>query len=81
MRSNLHLVEDEADIVLERQRKKNEALAQRLFGKNRRASAPGGGVSNRKNGVVPGSLASRVGPVGVTKVGSETKVQAKSDFQ
>ncbi len=81
MRPNLHLVEGEADILLERQRKKNEVLAQKIFGKNRRASAPGGGVNNRKNGVVPGSLASRVGPVGVTKVGLETKVEAKSDVQ
>jgi len=46
----------------DRQRRKNEALAQQIFGKNRRASTPSNGV--RKPGTGP-SLASRVG---ITKV-------------
>ena len=42
----------------DRQRRKNEALAQQIFGKDRRASTPSNGV--RKPGTGP-SLASRVG--------------------
>ena len=42
----------------DRQRRKNEALAQQIFGKNRKASTPSIGV--RKPGTGP-SLASRVG--------------------
>lgn len=48
----------------DRQRRKNEALAQQIFGKNRRASTPSNGV--RKPGTGQ-SLASRVG---ITKVGT-----------
>ena len=44
----------------DRQRRKNEALAQEIFSKGRRSNAPGAGVSNRKPGTGP-SLASRVG--------------------
>lgn len=49
----------------DRQRRKNEALAQQIFGKNRRASTPSDGV--RKAGTGP-SLASRVGIVKVRQV-------------
>ncbi|TVY83445.1 putative RNA-binding protein [Lachnellula suecica] len=47
-------------INADRQRRKNEALAQEVFGKHRRASAPGAGVGNRRQTAVP-SLASRIG--------------------
>ncbi|RDL35236.1 RNA-binding, RBD [Venustampulla echinocandica] len=43
-----------------RQKRKNEALAEQIFSKNRRASAPGAGVASRKPTAVP-SLASRIG--------------------
>ena len=46
--------------VPDRQRRKNEALAQEIFSKSRRSSAQGAGVINRKPGTGP-SLASRVG--------------------
>jgi hypothetical protein len=46
-----------------RQKRKNEQLAQDIFGKNRRQSAPAAG--NTKKAPIGGSLASRVG---VTKV-------------
>jgi hypothetical protein len=49
-----------ADVLTDRQRRKNEALAEEIFSKGRRQSAPGAGVSNRKPGTGP-SLASRVG--------------------
>lgn len=51
---------------IDRQRRKNEALAQQIFGKNRRASAPGAG-NKAKSGSVP-SLASRIGVAGISKV-------------
>ena len=44
----------------DRQRRRNEALANEIFGKGRRASAPGPGVGNRKTPSGP-SLASRIG--------------------
>lgn len=47
-----------------RQKRKNEQLAQDIFGKNRRQSAPAAG-NTKKTGPIGGSLASRVG---VTKV-------------
>jgi hypothetical protein len=47
-----------------RQKRKNEQLAQDIFGKNRRQSAPAAG--NTKKAPIGGSLASRVG---VNKVG------------
>lgn len=49
-------------IKTDRERKKNEALAQKVFGKGRRNSAPGAAASggNRRAGAGP-SLASRVG--------------------
>lgn len=47
--------------MIDRERKKNEALAAKVFGKGRRNSAPGGAASgSRKAGGAP-SLASRVG--------------------
>jgi len=49
-----------AIINADRQRRKNEALAQEIFSKGRRSSAPGAGMINRKPGTGP-SLASRVG--------------------
>lgn len=55
-----------ADNIIDRQRRKNESLAQQIFGKNRRASAPGAGIK-AKSGPVP-SLASRIGVAGITKV-------------
>lgn len=56
-----------ADSSPDRQRRKNAALAQEIFGKNRRQSAPGAGVAKAKSGAVP-SLASRIGAAGITKV-------------
>ena len=55
-------VEFNAIINADRQRRKNEALAKEIFGKDRRSSAPGAGagVANRKPGTGP-SLASRIG--------------------
>ena len=52
---------------VDRQRRKNEALAQEVFSKGRRSSAPGAGMNNRKPGTGP-SLASRIGVAGVAKV-------------
>lgn len=45
-------------MLVDRLRRKNEALAQEIFGKGRRASTPSNG--NRKSGNGP-SLASRIG--------------------
>jgi hypothetical protein len=47
-------------LPLDRQRRKNEALAQEIFGRGRRASGPAAGQGPRKPGTGP-SLASRVG--------------------
>ncbi|CAL3965860.1 hypothetical protein PZA11_002697 [Diplocarpon coronariae] len=55
-----------AMINADRTRRKNEILAKEIFGKNRRASATGGGMNkgnNNKFGAVP-SLASRIGGSG-----------------
>jgi hypothetical protein len=52
----------------DRLRRKNEAIAQDVFGKNRRSSAPGAGMNNRKSAAAVPSLASRIGTGGVTKV-------------
>ena len=49
-----------ANLLADRKRRKNEALAQEIFSKNRRSSAPGAGIANRKPGAGP-SLASRIG--------------------
>lgn len=48
------------DIRLGRERRKDELLANKFLGKNRRASAPGATNNNRKPGTGP-SLASRMG--------------------
>lgn len=45
---------------LDRLRRKNEALAQEIFGKGRRSSTPSNSNGNRKPGPGP-SLASRIG--------------------
>jgi hypothetical protein len=56
-----------ADIFSDRARRKNEAVAKEIFGKNRRSGAPGAAaVTSRKTGPAP-SLASRIGG-GVAKV-------------
>lgn len=51
------------DNSTDRQRRKNENIAKEVFGKARRASAPGVVANKRKPGVVP-SLASRIGVTG-----------------
>lgn len=58
--SGKRAVDFDTIINANRQRRKHEALAQEIFSKGRRSSAPGAGVSNRKPGTGP-SLASRVG--------------------
>jgi hypothetical protein len=55
-----------ADIPTDRQRRKNEALAQEIFSKGRRQSAPSAGSNSRKPGAGP-SLASRIGVAKVHK--------------
>lgn len=62
-----------AMINADRQRRKNEALAQEIFGKGRRSSAPGVGNANRKPGTGP-SLASRIGN-GITKRSASTSAK------
>jgi hypothetical protein len=57
-----------ANSLPDRQRRKNENLAQEIFGKNRRSSAPGAGMNSRKPSAVVPSLASRIGSPGITKV-------------
>ncbi|KAM3073569.1 hypothetical protein ACMFMF_006774 [Clarireedia jacksonii] len=58
----------------ERERKKNEDIANKFFGKNRRASAPGS-TNNRKRGAAVPSLASRIG--GGKHSGAVTKITAR----
>ncbi|KAG9239327.1 hypothetical protein BJ875DRAFT_187505 [Amylocarpus encephaloides] len=55
-------VDFNAMINKDRQRRKNEALAEEIFGKGRRLSAPGAGMTSRKAAAstIP-SLASRIG--------------------
>ncbi|KAL4913266.1 hypothetical protein BDW62DRAFT_192884 [Aspergillus aurantiobrunneus] len=68
-------------IQASRQKKKNEDLANRILGKNRRASAPGSGPGKAQNATPGGSLASRIG---VTKrsvsanLGSKTSSRASA---
>ncbi|CDM27740.1 hypothetical protein DTO013E5_8452 [Penicillium roqueforti] len=68
----------DAIIQADRQKKKQEDLANKLLGKNRRSSAPGSGsgagkkVQNKSQNTKPGSLASRVG---VTKRSASATVQ------
>jgi hypothetical protein len=52
----------------DRQKRKNEALANEILGKNRRASAPGAGVVSKKQTAASGSLASRIGIAKVRKL-------------
>lgn len=66
-----------AMISADRQRRKNAALAQDIFGKNRRQSAPGAGVSSRKPGAVGSSLASRIGVAGITKRSISTSTRPR----
>ncbi|KAL2834253.1 hypothetical protein BDW59DRAFT_45430 [Aspergillus cavernicola] len=61
-------------IQASRQKKKNEDLANKILGKNRRASAPGSGVGKTQN-VAPGNLASRIG---VTKRSSSANLGSKN---
>ncbi|RQM06469.1 hypothetical protein DH86_00002317, partial [Scytalidium sp. 3C] len=57
----LSCIDHSVNMGKDRQRRKNEALAQEIFSRGRRSSAPGAGVLNsRKPGAGP-SLASRVG--------------------
>ncbi|KAE8451908.1 hypothetical protein EG329_002749 [Mollisiaceae sp. DMI_Dod_QoI] len=60
-----------AMIAADRQRRKNETLAQEIFGKHRRSSAPGAASAKAKFGSVP-SLASRIGVAGITKRSAST---------
>ncbi|KAF9886693.1 hypothetical protein FE257_011207 [Aspergillus nanangensis] len=48
-------------IKADRQKRKNEDLANKILGKNRRASAPGAGTGNKAHNATPKSLASRIG--------------------
>ncbi|KAL2872508.1 uncharacterized protein BJX67DRAFT_339681 [Aspergillus lucknowensis] len=57
-----------------RQKKKNEDLANKILGKNRRASAPGSGAGKPQNATL-GSLASRIG---VTKRSSSASLGSKN---
>lgn len=61
------------DTFADRQRRKNENLAQEIFGKNRRSSAPGAALNNRKSAAAVPSLASRIGSPGITKVNLAVK--------
>ncbi|KAI9700812.1 MAG: hypothetical protein M1836_002181 [Candelina mexicana] len=67
-------------IKADRLRKKNEALASEIFGKGRRASAPGpgAGLPGRKVPSGPASLASRVG---VTKRSASTAPKPKANIE
>lgn len=60
------VVDFNAIVQANRQRRKNQIAAEKIFGKGRRRSAPALGQNNHRQSGVP-SLASRVGPVGVTK--------------
>ncbi|KAI1004676.1 hypothetical protein K3495_g3540 [Podosphaera aphanis] len=60
------VVDFNAIVQADRQRRKNQIAAQKIFGKARRRSAPGAIPQSRRHNAVP-SLASRVGPAGVTK--------------
>ncbi|KAI9844784.1 MAG: hypothetical protein M1838_002040 [Thelocarpon superellum] len=64
-------------IKADRQRRKHEALASEIFGKGRRASAPGSGVGKRKVAALP-TLASRVG---ITKRSVSATPKLKADLE
>ncbi|KAL5366680.1 S-adenosyl-L-methionine-dependent methyltransferase [Aspergillus floccosus] len=61
-------------IQADRQKRKNEELANKLLGKNRRASAPGAGAGKKAQNATPGSLASRIG---VTKRSASASIKSK----
>ncbi|KAL4807248.1 hypothetical protein BDV18DRAFT_137198 [Aspergillus unguis] len=61
-----------------RQKKKHEDLANKLLGKNRRASAPGSGAGKAQNAAPGGSLASRIG---VTKRSSSANLGSKANVR
>ncbi|GAD95944.1 conserved hypothetical protein [Paecilomyces variotii No. 5] len=63
-------------IKADRQKRKNEALANEILGKNRRASAPGAGVASKKQTAASGSLASRIG---VAKRSASTSFKPKQN--
>ncbi|KAE8384826.1 hypothetical protein BDV23DRAFT_166104 [Aspergillus alliaceus] len=48
-------------IKADRQKRKNEELANSILGKNRRTGAPGAGINKAQNAAAQGSLASRIG--------------------
>lgn len=54
------------DPLVDRQRRQSQALAQEIFGRGRRQSAPGGGGNNRKSGA--GAFPSLASRVGIAKV-------------
>jgi hypothetical protein len=61
------------DTSSDRARRKHEAIAAEIFGRNRRSSAPGAAAtSTRKTGPAP-SLASRIGG-GIAKVLQELRL-------
>ncbi|KAL4889376.1 DUF185-domain-containing protein [Aspergillus ambiguus] len=61
-------------IQADRQKRKNEDLANKILGKNRRASAPGAGAANKAQNATSGSLASRIG---VTKRSASASLNPK----
>ncbi|KAL4784362.1 hypothetical protein BJX76DRAFT_220896 [Aspergillus varians] len=63
-------------IKASRQKKKNEELANKILGKNRRASAPGSGTGKTQNATPGGSLASRIG---VTKRSASANLGSKTN--
>lgn len=67
-----------AMIAADRQRRKNENLAQEIFGKNRRSSAPGAALNNRKSATAVPSLASRIGSPGITKRSISTSTRPRA---
>ncbi|KAL4863860.1 hypothetical protein BDV12DRAFT_176942 [Aspergillus spectabilis] len=62
-------------IEASRQKKKNEDLANKILGKNRRAGAPGSGAAKAQT-ATPGSLASRIG---VTKRSASANLGSKTN--
>ncbi|KAL1967050.1 hypothetical protein VTN77DRAFT_3574 [Rasamsonia byssochlamydoides] len=79
MAAGKEAVSFDAIIQADRQKRKNEALANEILVKNRRASAPGSGVGNRKQAAAPGSLASRIGVAKpAAKRSASTSLKSKS---
>lgn len=69
-----------AIINADRQRRKNEALAQEIFSKGRRQSAPSAGSNSRKPGTGP-SLASRIGVAKRTVSTTHKNATARSNLK